>query len=162
MTEMTGRITLVWTEDLGTSLTQDEAAGATVLHDDDVSPFNDDGELDEAGNLGYLLVGSQTVGYTGVDDDASTITLAEALAEDANEDDTVSVWNDLYDQVDTEQWAWVEPDGKDRQDPIRARVKESLELEDGDRGRRGESCTIRRRKGSDDWRLTGVRGRPSR
>lgn len=160
--ETTGRITLVWTEDIGTTLAQDEAAGATVLHVDDVSPFNDDGELDENGNLGYLYVGSQTVGYTAVDDDASTITLAEALTAAADEDDTVAVWNDLYGEVDTQQWAWVQPDGKDRQAPIQARVKESLELEDGDRGRRGETCTIRRRTRSDDWRVAGVRGRPSK
>lgn len=162
MSRAHGRITVVWTKDLGTTLTQDEAAGATVLHVDDVAPFNDDEVFDEDGNLGYLQVGDQTVGYTSVDDDASTIMLADPLAVDADEDDDVLVWDDLYGEVDTQQWAWVEPDGGDRQDPYEVEVDDSFELVDGDRGKRGESCTIRRLPGSDVWTLVHVSGRPSK
>lgn len=162
MSRAHGRITVVWTKDLGTTLTQDEAAGATVLHVDDVAPFNDDEVFDEDGNLGYLQVGAQTVGYTAVDDDASMITLAAALAADASQDDDVLVWDDLYGEVDTQQWAWVEPDGGDRQDPYEVEVDDSFELVDGDRGKRGESCTIRRLPGSDVWTLVHVSGRPSK
>lgn len=151
----TGRIVTVWTEEVATTLTEDATAGATVLYVDDCSVFNDD---DEAGSL---RIGSQVVSYTEVDDDAGTVTLAAPLDDDADEDDTVAAWSDLYGEVDTRQYAMVDPDGRDRGDFIQAEVGDGLDLADGDRGKRGESCTIVRERRTDEWLIEGVLGRPA-
>lgn len=161
MKRMSGRILMVWTEETSTVLTQNEPAGTTVLHVDDVSVFNDDEERDPAGNLGYLRSGSQVVGYTAVDDDAGTVTLASPLDDEAEQDDDVTVWDDLYDEPDTQQYAYVDPDGRgDKADPVKAEVLDAVELADGDRGRRGENCVLERERGSATWTLIAAGGRP--
>lgn len=157
MTErMQGRIVNVWTTPAATTLKASAAIGATVLSVDDASILNDDGDG------GSLLIGSQVTTYTAVDDDAGTVTIpAPGLTAAADADDPVFVWSELYGMVDDRQWAAVEPAGKgDRADHIDAIVDDSVELTDGDRGKRGEACTLVRESGSDTWVVKRVFGRP--
>lgn len=157
MTErIQGRIVNVWTTPAATTLNASAAIGATVLSVDDASIFNDDGDG------GSLLVGTQVTTYTTVDDDAGTVTIpAPGLTVAADVDDSVTVWSELYGLEDSRQWASVEPAGKgDRADHIEAVVRDSLELVDGDRGKRGEACTLVRESGSDTWTVKGIHGRP--
>lgn len=153
---ITGRLLRAWEEPQGTSLTADHAIAATTLNVDDVSAFNDDGEG------GWLYIGSQVVAYTDVDDDASTITLAAGLAAAAADGDEVSVWNDLYGEVDTVQWADVAVEGEDHNfDTIRAVVADTVnDLANGDRGKPRETVVLER--DGDEWELIRVKGRPSK
>lgn len=152
----TGRIVDVWTEESGTTLSADAAVGALVLNVDDAAVFEGDGEG------GTLRVGDQVVAYTDVDDDAGTVTLAEALTALIEADEDVIVWNTLYNEPDTVQYAHVVVDGYDHNhDPIEALVSDTIaDLANGGRGGLGESCVIVR--DGDVWELTRLSGRPSK
>jgi hypothetical protein len=147
-----GRIMSVETKTRGDALAEDAAAAATTLVVGDAGDFDEDG--------GWLLINDQVVEYLEVDDDESTITLAEGLDAAGSEGDAVHVWSTLYDEVVDYQEALVEVDGEyDNPEPVVAEVAEGVgDLPEGDRGAAGESCTLLR-VSDDEWEIVGVGGR---
>lgn len=149
----TAKLLSVSESTVGTTLSADAALGATTLNVDDVSVFDESG---------WLLVGSQVVAYTAIDDDAGTVTIADPLVAAADTDDFVARWSKLYDEVETVLSAMVAVLGsRDQADTLTVEVADTLvDLPTGDRGRDGENCTIE--SDGDVWTLISASGRPSK
>lgn len=152
-TRITGRLLSVSESTIGTTLAADAAAGATSITVDDASVFDESG--------GSLYIGSQTVAYTGYDDDTGVVSLAAGLTEAADTDDPVARWSTLYGEVDTAQFAEVAAEGdRDQGDTLVVEVSDALNLASGDRGQDGENCVIE--LDGDVWTLISVKGRPAK
>ena len=93
-----GRVQVVYTANVGSPLTADVAAGATVITVDDTSDFDTDGTLQIAG---------QTVAYSAVDDDTGQVTLTAAVTGTAESGDIVTLWDTGLNQAAVEYRAHV-------------------------------------------------------
>lgn len=148
----TAKLLSVSEEIVGTTLSADAASGATTLSVDDVSVFDESG---------WLMVGTQTIQYTAIDDDAGTVTLATALTSAADTDDPVYRYSKLYSDVETVLSAQVAVLGdRDQADELTVEVADWLDVPTGDRGGDGENCVIE--SDGDVWTLISAPGRPSK
>src|SRR5205809_7770914 len=93
-----GRVQVVYTANVGSPLTADVAAAATVSTVDDTSDFDTDGTLQIAG---------QTVAYSAVDDDTGQVTLTAAVTGTAESGDIVTLWDTGLNQAAVEYRAHV-------------------------------------------------------
>lgn len=150
-----GRILSVETKFRGDALAEDALASATTLVVADAEAFNETG--------GWLTINDQVIEYTEVDDDASTITLAEGLTAAADQGDAVHLYSEFYQGAVDYQELLVELDGEyDNPETVVAELADGLEpLPEGDRGKGGESCTLLR-VSDDEWEVVNVGGRPKR
>lgn len=145
-----GRVIAVGDELLGDEFAEDTAAGATVLQLVDVADF------DEAG--GKVRIGGVVVDYLTVDDQAATMTLAAALAADADAGDHLDAWDQATNTAAIDRIASVVFDGQTDGEAIECVVAQHLrrELPPGIRGEIGESVLINPE--GDEWRVIDVLG----
>ncbi|HET7689341.1 MAG TPA: hypothetical protein VFK41_03115 [Nocardioidaceae bacterium] len=146
-----GRLQEVQIVTFGSELSADTAAGAMTLVVEDAADFDENG--------GSLVINDQVIVYTACDDDTGTLTLAAALAADAEEGDRVKLYDPLYLTVVTSKVAQVKVDGDlDDADPIEAVIAMHLvdQLDEGIRGLRGESVLLE--LDDDEWRVVDVLG----
>lgn len=146
-----GRVVAVSIEERRGALTSAVSIGATSLTLDDTSDFDEDG--------GTLLIGSQVVGYTAVDDDAGTVTLAAAVTAAADAEDWVSAYDTVTGKAFVDKVALVQIEGDEAEgDPVPALVPlESWDrLPEGIRGSAAEDVTIE--FDGEDWTVTDIDG----
>jgi hypothetical protein len=147
-----GRVQVVYTANVGSPLTADVAAGATVLFIDDTSDFDTDGTLH---------VGGQTVAYSAVDDDTGQVTLTAPVAAAADAGDLVTLWDTGLDQAAVEYRAHVELPGLlDNADAVDATIRHTLiaYLEEGIRTP-GTGESVRMERQGSDWVVVDVLGK---
>lgn len=161
MTE-TGRVIAVEVEVQGSQLSQQELVGATVLHVDDVTDFDEDGGQATVGPSGIVydaqgqthVYAPEVVTYTGIDEDASTVILAAPLSATWAEETEVEV----YPRAVT-RYAHVESeDEPDEVLVVRIPHNSLLQIPDGLRDPDArEAVAIEDQDG--DWVVTDVLGR---
>lgn len=134
-----GRVLDVNPDKVGDELAVDTAAGATVLVVVDVADFDEGG--------GLLLLGDEVLAYETVDDDTSTITLADPTTVDAEAGDSVQLWDSLAAAPAVEWTAQVLLDDSADGDPLVASIDHGLidAFPDGIRDAlQGESVVLER------------------
>lgn len=137
---------------LGSALTADAPEGATTLVVTDVIDFDEGG--------GSLHLNGNLLGYSHTDPDSETIYLNGPLAEAADVDDLVQVWDTENGKPAAEIRALVEfinTNGDD--DPVSATLAHALapQLALGPRDGRGETVLLEEYAGS--WRIIDVLGK---
>lgn len=143
-----GRIETVWVERYGCNLVADAAIGATVLS---VSLTAD---LDEAGGQLQHVETGTILDYTTIDPDAETVTLTSPLAAALSDGDTLRVYplsDDLFASVRLDDAAADE-------EPIEARVAQSLRTVVAEGVRDGEREQVRVEDTGTEWVVTDVVG----
>lgn len=151
-----GRVVNVTGIPLGSNLTADLAAGATVLPLKDAEPF------DEITG-GTVQIGDTTYTYAalGVDNDADTVTLDSGLVAAAAEGDRVDAWDPVNSEIQTEYRALVAVPGMlDNDEPLDATLSQSLALllpEGSREPGEGESVTLELR--DTEWVIVDVVGK---
>jgi hypothetical protein len=147
-----GRVAVVFTANIGTTLAADATAGDSVITVDDTSDFDVDGTLRLTG---------QILDYLSVDDDTGLVSLAAPLDDDAATGELVTLWDTGTDQPAVEYRAHVElPGALDNADAVDAEIRHSLipYLEQGIRGPGGGESVRLERQGS-AWVIVDILGR---
>lgn len=137
-----GRIVSVDVVPLGDNIAVDVSSGATSITVEDASDFDEDG--------GQLLLNGTVYAYaTWTEDDATGVGtingLTPTLATNANEGDTVAVYDPMYLIAAVDKIAQVETIGADGNiDTLEASIAEHLvdKLDEGVRGNNGEQVKI--------------------
>jgi microcystin-dependent protein len=154
MSSITGIIDSVREVPLGTALSADAAIGATVLNVIDTTDF-------DARVGGTASLNGNLVTYTGVNDDALTVTISPGLTAAASADDFLAIWDTVNGVAAIEVRAAVTSnDVIDQGSAIDARVNLSLVpflwIGDRDTGA-GEVCECVTEDGT-TWTLTDLPG----
>lgn len=114
-----GRLIAVDEVPLGSALAAAVLAGATTITVDDAADFDEDG--------GTIQIAGVQYAYESCDDDTGDIVLVDPLEADADEGDTVDVYDTLRQVVSTEKVCLVELDGEDENvDPLEATLAHYL------------------------------------
>lgn len=112
MTESQGRILNIERDQLGSELVADIPIGTTVINLKSLVDFSEEGTL---------IIGSEVLEYSEIDEDARTITLDTATTALHAEDDSVFVY-----PLATELWAHVNVDDVQEDEPLMALIPHSL------------------------------------
>ena len=145
-----GRVLSVQTNQLGSSVAADAVSGASTVLVDDTSDFDQRGQVTIAGTLyDYVLA-------VDADDAApGELTLTPLLAADAETDEPVVLWDDVTAAPAVEVIANVLTS---LDDELPCVVNRNLvdQLDEGDRGRRGETVLVEDFDGDGDWHVIDV------
>ena len=145
-----GRVLSVQTNPLGSSVAADAVSGASTVLVDDTSDFDQRGQVTIAGTLyDYVLA-------VDADDAApGELTLTPLLAADAETDEPVVLWDDVTAAPAVEVVANVLTS---LDDELPCVVNRNLvdQLDEGDRGRRGETVLVEDFDGDGDWHVIDV------
>jgi len=143
-----GRVETVWVERYGCHLVADAAIGASVLS---VSLTAD---LEETGGQLQVVETDAILDYTTIDPDAETVTLAATLAAALSDGDTLRVYplsDDLFASVRLD-------DAADDEEPIEARVSQSLRTVLAEGVRDGEREAVWAEDTGTEWVVRDVVG----